>query len=206
MDIIRDFKGFMSRQPKWLTPVLIVGAIFIIPSIALAGVIPKLKEGAGSAEKIGRTIIEKYGDRIRLWCSTYGFPRPDIIAMMIYEESGGKQNAKRAEPQINDASHGLMQILSGTARTIVRSLGISHLVPIPGVPNYAGGRGTGLYDPYLSIRFGVYHISQLYKEYGNISDAMSVYNTGYPIKRSSHGAAYVGRVLGHGKYILPYWK
>lgn len=67
---------------------------------------------------------------------TYGVPFQWIKAI-IATESSFNPNAYRAEPRINDASYGLMQILETTARKI----------------GFTGGR-TELYDPETNIMLG----------------------------------------------------
>lgn len=87
---------------------------------------------------------------------------PNDIRALIQTESSGDPNAYRAEPQIGDASYGLMQLLYST----VRGMGYS------GVP-------SGLYDPATNIDYGTNLWSQdLALAGGDKSAAYSMYNSG----------------------------
>lgn len=61
-----------------------------------------------------------------------------LIMGIMQKESSFNPRAYRAEPQINDASYGLMQVLYSTARD-----------------RGYGGAPDGLYDPEISIRLGI---------------------------------------------------
>jgi soluble lytic murein transglycosylase-like protein len=91
---------------------------------------------------------------------------PDWIQAVILTESSGNPNAYRAEPAINDASYGLMQLLYSTAQ----SLGYT-------------GSPDGLYDPGVNIDLGTKLLSQLREKYGDDVQAVySAYNSGSPTK------------------------
>ncbi|WP_168185872.1 lytic transglycosylase domain-containing protein [Magnetospirillum sp. ME-1] len=68
------------------------------------------------------------------------FDIADVLAV-IQIESSFRPGAYRAEPQINDASYGLMQILSRTA-----------------ADRGYDGPPEGLYDPETNILFGMRHL------------------------------------------------
>lgn len=100
---------------------------------------------------------------------TFGgaFDLAEILAV-IEIESGFNPRAYRAEPQLGDASRGLMQLLLSTARD-------------------RGYRGVpdGLYDPATNIRFGIAHL-QWGRDYlrsrlgraPSVSEWVGAYNAG----------------------------
>jgi len=86
----------------------------------------------------------------------------NLVKAMIAVESGFKPTAYRAEPHVNDASRGLMQVLYATARG-------------------TGWIGTeqSLYDPATNIGVGVDFLSSLVKsKRGDVWAAVSAYNNG----------------------------
>lgn len=92
---------------------------------------------------------------------------PDLIRAIISVESNWDPNAYRAEPQISDASYGLMQLLLSTAKSVS---GNSSLTP------------NQLIDPTLNISLGSQYLRQLYNRFGNLMDVVASYNAGSPIK------------------------
>lgn len=126
-------------------------------------------------------ILQTYADSINKYSGQYGVD-PEMIASVIQTESSGDPNAYRAEPQISDASYGLMQLLGSTAQ----ALGYS-------------GDPSGLFDPDTNIMFGTKLLSQLQAKYGADDPASiySAYNSGSPTKyqTSSQVASNVQRFL-----------
>jgi Transglycosylase SLT domain len=113
------------------------------------------------------------------------FLRSSVMSI-IQVESAFHASAFRYEPAIDDASYGLMQLLSRTAR----DLGYDGPV-YPDAPSYPGG----LYDPTLNIQYGMIFLwrgwRQLVTAFGSNGDVtltkwFSGYNEGY-------GAASRGR-------------
>lgn len=103
------------------------------------------------------------------------------INAVILTESSGNANAYRAEPQIRDASYGLMQLLERTAKGL----------------GYAG-TPDGLYDPQTNIHYGVKLLAQLRARNGDdFARVYSAYNSGDPnkYKVSSQVAKNVNRAL-----------
>lgn len=97
-----------------------------------------------------------------------------LIKAIIGQESEFIATAYRAEPQINDASRGLMQLLLGTAQ----NLGFT-------------GNPDDLYDPTLNIRLGTKYLSDnlnyaASNGYG-IDSAISAYNGGFSADRNGDG-------------------
>lgn len=111
-----------------------------------------------------------------------------LILATIRQESSFDPEAYRAEPQINDASTGLMQLLLKTAQSLQ-----------PGVT------AEQLYDPATNIRLGTFYLRQQLDRYGgNIKDAIAAYNAGtaYVYDDGSYAnQRYVDKVWGYyGEY------
>jgi len=94
-----------------------------------------------------------------------------IIKGFIAAESAFNPKAFKAEPQIQDGSYGLMQILHRTAR------GMGYQGP-----------PEGLYEPAQNTRFGALLLRQLFKRFENPLDAISAYNQGRPRKAAESTA------------------
>lgn len=110
-----------------------------------------------------------------------------IIKAVIAKESSFNPRAIKAEPQIKDASRGLMQLLLATARAL-------------------GYRGEpdGLFDPVASIEGGAKYLARLYaaarKKGGGWEDALSAYNAGWK-KESGKILFGVPRKKADGTYV-----
>lgn len=118
-------------------------------------------------------ITQKYAKQ-------FGVPELWIRAV-IQTESAGDPTAYRAEPKINDASYGLMQLLFSTAK------GLGYV-----------GDPQGLLNPDTNIYYGTKLLAQLRRAYGdNARRVYSAYNSGKPdlYKTSSEVAAHVNRFL-----------
>lgn len=110
----------------------------------------------------------------------WGIPFEWIKAIAA-TESSFDSTAIRPEPRINDASYGLMQILTSTARGL-------------------GWRGTDpkdLLDPWVNVNLGAKLIAQLKAAYGSFERVYSAYNSGKPDRylTSSEVATNVNRAL-----------
>lgn len=88
---------------------------------------------------------------------------PMLIKAVISAESAWVPTAYRAEPQINDGSSGLMQVLLGTARLFQ-----------PGITK------DQLMDPGTNISIGTRYLRDKLAAYGYPA-AVSAYNAGRPI-------------------------
>lgn len=124
-----------------------------------------------------------YDDIIARYAAMYSVPIAWINAV-IAQESSGDPNAYRAEPQIGDASYGLMQVLYKTAK------GLGYM----GLPN-------GLYDPDTNIQLGTKLIGEIRRNVGDDAEAMySAYNSGDPTAYlsdstvASHVASFMNRL------------
>jgi soluble lytic murein transglycosylase-like protein len=146
----------------------------------IAGVVLFAMLGLYTAEKEYLPIIQAQS-------SAQGVPVALILAT-IRQESNFDPEAYREEPQINDASTGLMQILLKTAQGIQ-----------PGITE------DQLYDPATNIRLGTFYLKQQLDRYGgNIQDAIAAYNAGtaYVYEDGSYANQnYVDKVFGYyGEY------
>lgn len=104
-----------------------------------------------------------FDDIVLKYAAQYQVP-PAWIEAVILTESSGNPEAHRAEPQINDASYGLMQLLYATAR----GLGFT-------------GQPEELYDPDTNIHFGTKLLADLKRRYGtDVRRIYSAYNSGKP--------------------------
>lgn len=128
----------------------------------------------------------------------YGVPA-SMIKAVIAQESAFNPRADREEPQINDRSRGLMQLLERTARAL----------------GYAGPI-DGLYDPARNIEFGTKLLAENHRQArGNWDVALSAYNAGFSsirpwdAKRTPQGDMinkdYVARVQGNRTYFTYRW-
>jgi len=103
-----------------------------------------------------------YDDAVRAASAEFGVRVP-LIKAVIGRESAFVPTAKRGEPQIGDASYGLMQLLYSTAKGL----------------GYAG-TPEGLLDPATNIRFGTMLLAQnLSRTGGDEASAISAYNGGW---------------------------
>lgn len=103
------------------------------------------------------------------------------IRAVIEVESSWNPDAYRAEPKIQDASYGLMQVLEGTAR----GLGFT-------------GPKEDLFLPHVSIDLGAQLLGDLRRKYGDdFRRIYSAYNSGRPDlwQTSTQVASNVSRAL-----------
>lgn len=106
-------------------------------------------------------ILQTYSDSINRYATEYGLD-PNEIASVIQTESSGNPNAYVAEPKLNDASYGLMQLLGITARNLGYTDDLS-----------------GLFDPDTNINYGSKLWAQLKQRFGDDPAALySAYNSG----------------------------
>jgi len=116
-----------------------------------------------------------------------------LIRAVISQESNWDVGAYRAEPKINDASIGLMQILVKTAQWIAKDTTIT---------------GQQLYDPYTNISIGIKYLAKLLSRYGgDIKKAIAAYNAGsakYRLNGDFINQDYVNRVWAFYQQYLGY--
>jgi len=107
---------------------------------------------------------------------------PFLVKAVIAAESSFDPRAYREEPQIHDASRGLMQTLYATARDM----------------GYAGAP-EGLFDPATSIEYGTRYLKrQLLRYSGDTARAVAAYNSGTAYTRADGAFVnqpYVDRVM-----------
>lgn len=137
---------------------------------------------AGGYETVKSISSIQYLDIIRSIKKRYGFEHiPDALTLATIEtESSFRSDAVRQEPQINDASYGLMQILYGTAKQV-------------------GYTGTpeGLLDPETNIHYGTAYQAWLYKRYnGDLDAVIHAYNEGPGnYDKGKRVPTYYGRII-----------
>jgi len=110
---------------------------------------------------------------------------PALVKAIIKNESDYNPSAYRSEPQINDASWGLMQLLLGTAKQVS---GNSNLT------------ASDLLKPEVNIDLGTKYIAQQLNRYGgDVKNAIAAYNAG-SARFNSDGSyinqGYVDKVYG----------
>jgi hypothetical protein len=106
---------------------------------------------------------------------------PFLVKAVIAAESSFDPRAFRNEPQIKDASRGLMQTLYATARDM----------------GYTGAP-DGLFDPATSIEYGTRYLKrQLLRYSGDTARAVAAYNSGTAYVRNGAfvNQPYVDRVM-----------
>lgn len=108
-------------------------------------------------------MYDQYDDIIDNAAREYSVPFLWIKAI-IGTESSFRESAYRAEPKLNDGSHGLMQLLYRTAK----GLGYQ-------------GDPSGLYDPVVNINLGAKLIRENIDRFGgDFRRVYSAYNSGKP--------------------------
>ena len=102
-----------------------------------------------------------YDDHINRAASRYDVPAW-LIKGLIAAESGFRADAYRPEPRVNDAAHGLMQILLSTARDM----------------GYWGS-SSGLMDPATNIDLGTRYLGMMMERFDRDYElAVAAYNAG----------------------------
>jgi Transglycosylase SLT domain len=108
---------------------------------------------------------------------------PYFVKAVVAAESNFEPKAYRAEPQIGDASYGLMQTLYRTAK----DMGYS-------------GPSEGLFDPATSVEYGTKYLAYQLRRYtGKLPYAAAAYNAGTAYADASgrfRNQTYVDRVMG----------
>lgn len=94
---------------------------------------------------------------------------PNLIKAVIHVESGWDPKATRAEPQINDKSYGLMQVLLNTGRSVSGNDSLT---------------ASQLIQPSVNILIGTKYLGELRSKYKKLDDAIASYNAGSPIKKA----------------------
>jgi len=125
-----------------------------------------------------RGINSPYDGAIATAANAYNLD-PALIKAVISQESAWVPMAYRAEPQINDASYGLMQVLLATARETARNPALT---------------SADLFVPEINIDIGSRYLAGRLSRYG-YPDGISAYNAGRPI--SGNQLSYVEPVLAY---------
>ena len=123
------------------------------------------------------TKEKEYLPLVEAASAKYNVPAALILGH-IKQESSFNPKAYRAEPQINDGSTGLMQVLLNTARSMDKGVTVEKL-----------------YDPAYNIDIGTRYIAKNMQRYpGDLQSAIAAYNAGSAFKDAN------GRyVSGSGK-------
>lgn len=111
-----------------------------------------------------------------------------LILAVCGQESGFRPTAYRPEPQIKDASYGLMQLLGKTAR------GLGYLDDVGCAKEL-----SGLFDPETNINLGAKLLAENFAHAGSLAGAVSAYNGGW---RPAMG---FGRPAPHALRICLAW-
>lgn len=106
---------------------------------------------------------------------------PALIKAVITKESSWNPGALRAEPQIGDASYGLMQLLLRTAQGMR-----PQTTP------------SDLFDPSINIDLGTRYLAGQLQQWG-YPQGVSAYNAGHPI---SGNAGYVADVDAYYNFFI----
>lgn len=119
-----------------------------------------------TADKLAELVLfkneDKYNTEILAAAKTAGIPY-SIAKGLIALESAFDVRSYRFEPHINDASYGLMQILSKTARDL----------------GYAG-TNEALYDIKTNLFYGLKFLKTINAQYPIWADTIAAYNMGWP--------------------------
>lgn len=111
-------------------------------------------------------VSDKFPDRIRRWCNyiTESANKnnldPDLVAALIYQESGGNPNAIS-----KDGAVGLMQIMPSDGPAAIKFPGIFSARPTT----------KELLDPQFNIKWGSKFLSRLIKVHGSTRDGLKAY-------------------------------
>jgi hypothetical protein len=125
-----------------------------------------------------RGLNSPYDWAIATAANAYGVD-PALIKAVISQESNWVPTAYRAEPRVNDASYGLMQILLATAKAVTGNPALT---------------SNDLFQPEINIDIGTRFLAQVLSTYGS-PNGISAYNAGRPI--SGNQSSYVEPVLAY---------
>jgi len=111
----------------------------------------------------------KYDEIISKKASKYNVPIA-LVKAVIAKESSFNPKAYKAEPQISDASRGLMQVLFRTAKGL----------------GFKGADPAMLFDPTINIEFGTALLAEnLKRTGGKVDAAIAAYNAGWSKVRAN---------------------
>jgi len=113
--------------------------------------------------------ITPYDNLVNKYSTIYRV-NPFLIKAVMKRESNFNPMAHRAEPHINDASWGLMQVLLKTARWMLKDTSLT---------------SQQLLKPDTNIKAGVSYLAYQQKRYSDIKDVIAAYNAGSARKKAS---------------------
>lgn len=131
---------------------------------------------------------DKYNVIIQNAAIRYNVPY-SLVKAVIAAESGFNARAIREEPQISDASRGLMQVLEKTARAL----------------GFSGSEET-LFDPYTNINLGTKLLARERARTDDWDSAISAYNggvrphLGFGERVTEEGVRCMGRIVPIGQF------
>lgn len=132
----------------------VVAILIITLSIGIGFGYDRLRDG------IDRKLYPRaYSEYVSRYAAEYGVPE-EIVYGVIKVESNFASNAVSQAGAV-----GLMQLMPDTFAWLCEKLG----------DNYDAGM---LYDPETNIRYGVYYLSTLYREFGMWESVWAAYNAG----------------------------
>ncbi len=114
------------------------------------------------------------------WIGVYGLDS-NLVYGLVSQESRFKPAAFLMDR--NGGSFGLTQISLPTAQ----GLGYT-------------GDGPGLYDPNVNVQFGLLYLRNRLDKYGDVGEALSAYNCGYPTGCAA-GTLYANQVQERANYF-----
>ena len=129
-------------------------------------------------------VSNKYPEDIRQWCdlitkfSKQNNLEPDLIAALIWQESGGNPTAYSRSGAV-----GLMQVMPRD--------GLAANFMCPNGPCFANRPSIGeLEDPTFNVKYGTGMLANLFSRYGDLRDALKYYGP------KDVGYYYADKVLG----------
>lgn len=161
----RKRKGI--RLYSFIAPTLVILSVLLLNGLATRIEFPEACKTEPTKYRLNIPgICDEMIDDIAIKCGL----DPEIIKAIILEESNGDPNAIGD----NGESIGLMQIQPRWHRVEMEELGI-----------------VDLFNPQENVILGCTILSKLYEQYGNYTDALSVYNSG----NTEDGREYAERIL-----------
>ena len=143
-----------------------------------------------------KNILSPYESYVQQYSQQFGV-NPNLVKAVIYQESRGNPDASRNEPQINDASYGLMQLLSNTAKNIAKEL--NYKSPDQLTVNE-------LKNPETNIQLGTKYLSDGLKANNNdILTALRYYNGGPNGPKNPNTLSYANDVFNLYSAISKYY-
>ena len=144
-------------------------AVLAETSNLLANQVSQVSANPESTSTIGCQISEQFPSKIQQWCelisnyaTQYNLP-PDLIASVIWQESGGNPTAYSKSGAV-----GLMQVMPKDGKA-------ANFMCING-PCFSNRPSTSeLNDPEFNVAYGTRMLAELYQRQGSYRDALMAY-------------------------------